>query len=74
MATQERRPIKQVVPGDRILLDLDPAAIQASSCARRQWCPGRYVGRIVYIKRVQQEGPIIKRRTLVSNIIFRVGP
>lgn len=62
----------QYVRGDRVLIDVDPSAIYTpSDDYRRRWCPGRYVGRIVYF-RDNREGRTVFRRRIASHIVFRV--
>lgn len=55
--------------GDRVLLDIDPLTVAKSG--RRSWCPGRYVGRVIYFKTDARDKVILRRR-VASHIVFTV--
>jgi hypothetical protein len=60
------------VRGARVLIDVDPSAIYTpSDDYRRRWCPGRYVGRVVYFRENREGRPVFRRR-IASHIVFRV--
>jgi hypothetical protein len=62
------------VRGDRVLIDVDPSAVYTpSEDYRRRWCPGRYVGRVMYF-RDNQKGHTVFRRRIASHIVFTVQP
>jgi hypothetical protein len=67
-------PGDQSVRGDRVLIGVDPNAIDTGSHGyRRRWCPGRYVGRIVYV-RDNRKGHTVFRHRIASHIVFTVQP
>jgi hypothetical protein len=58
------------VRGDRVVIGISPFDIGAG---RRRWCPGRYVGRVIYLRQNRKD-EVILQRSVASSIVFRVRP
>jgi len=60
-----------VVRGDRVVIGVDPYAINRGN--RESWCPGRYVGRVLLVADEDfLAGESVPDRVVRSHIVFNV--